>query len=451
MTTLRTVPPLPRQVPILFLGTLLLVNVCQAQPEGMPPAPIVVAKVQSITQAESKSFVGSLVPIRSSTVGSAVDGRVIKMFVDEGDAVKMESSGTASSNEILGQPMVQLRTVALDIEIEAAKLELAIRQMAYQELQTSLPSEIQTAAAVIEEIKARLKYSRENYDRLKDLATKGGGVSQREMDEAFSIFRSQSQLILAAESRLNKLTSTKDDQLGQARLNVDAQRAAIRRLEEQKSEFTIRAPFAGFITLKNTELGEWVKRGDQVMEIIQLDPIELIVPVPQAYIQQLQTSIDDNDAAKTKLTAIVSVESVTGLFEGEIIQINPQADLRSRSFPVRIRIKNPKTGNGHLLKAGMLAQASMFIGAEKRLLMVPKDGLVLGGSQKSLFVVRTDPQSKKSVVVPVSIQVGASIGNWIHVEGGIKEGDQVDVEGNERLRPNQEVSIMKEIQSKKGE
>ena len=63
-----------------------------AQPGGMPPAPVVVSKVKSLNQAASKSFVGSLVPIRKSTVGSAVDGRVVKMFVDEGDPVEMEST-----------------------------------------------------------------------------------------------------------------------------------------------------------------------------------------------------------------------------------------------------------------------------------------------------------------------------------------------------------------------
>ncbi len=86
------------------------------QPGGMPPAPVVVSKVQSLNQAASKSFVGSLVPIRKSIVGSAVDGRVVKLFVDEGEPVAMESPTVTSNgdiaSEILGQPVVQLRTVA---------------------------------------------------------------------------------------------------------------------------------------------------------------------------------------------------------------------------------------------------------------------------------------------------------------------------------------------------
>ena len=69
--------------------------------------------------------------------------------------------------EQLGQPIVQLRTVSLDIEIEAANVELQSRKMAESELQQSLPAEIESAQAAIDEIKARLQYSKENYERLK--------------------------------------------------------------------------------------------------------------------------------------------------------------------------------------------------------------------------------------------------------------------------------------------
>ena len=147
---------------------------------------------------------------------------------------------------------------------------------------------------------------------------------------------------------------------------VQAQEAEIRRLQEQRQEFTIRAPFAGFVTGKMTELGQWLNRGDEVMEIVQLDPIDLIVPVPQTYIQQLQVSIDQSRSTGKKLLAQVSIESLTESLEGEVVQIIPQANLRSRSFPVKIRIKNPSTGTGHLLKPGMLATASMFIGPKRR-------------------------------------------------------------------------------------
>ncbi len=97
----------------------------------------------------------------------------------------------------------------------------------------------------------------------KNLHSTGGGVSRREIDEAFSTFRSQAQLLIGAETLFKKLTTTREAKLSQARLAVQAQDAEIRQLQEQRQEFTIRAPFAGFVTVKMTELGQWLNRGDR--------------------------------------------------------------------------------------------------------------------------------------------------------------------------------------------
>ncbi len=308
-----------------------------------------------------------------------------------------------------------------------------------------MPTEIDAAQSAIAEIQARLKYSQSNYERIENLSSTGGGVSKNEIDEAFSQYRSLSQMNLGAETLLKKLTSTRELRLQQARLRVEAQDAEIRRLKELRDLYSIRAPFSGYVTAKQTELGQWVSRGDPVMEVIQLDPIELVVPVPQTHIQMLQESLERARKENSKLMAQVSVESLQQLLEGEVVRIVPQADLRSRSFPVRIRIENPRTDSGHLLKAGMLARASLFVGGDDEILLVKKDALVLGGQQKSLYVVAQDAQTQSTIAQLVPVEVGGSIDDWIQVIGDIKAGDQVVVVGNERLRPGQPIAVAKEL------
>ncbi len=422
----------------LFILVLLFgpVHLICAQPGGGGPSPVIVSRVVKTHQLDSKSFVGSLVPLKRSTVGSAVDGRVTKMFVEEGDLVSGDGDG---------DPLVQLRTVSLNIEIEAAQVELRLRQESEQELQQSLPAEIASAEAVVEEVKARLEFSKENYERLLNLNKSGGGVPQQEVNQAYSTFQSQKQLALGAQTLLEKLKVTRESRLQQARSKVEAQEAEIKRLQELKDEYTIRAPFTGYVTSKNTELGQWVTRGETVLEIIQLDPIELVVPVPQTYIQSLQEALEKHRTSDSKLMAQVTVDSLPHLLEGEVVTSIPQADLRSRSFPVKIRLKNPQTPSGHLLKAGMLARATMFIGDEADILLVKKDALVLGGLDKSVYVVAQDPKTQTMIAKLVPVEVGASIKDWIQIIGDVKEGDQVVVVGNERLRPGQSIAVAQEL------
>ncbi len=427
---------------ILLAAMILTVSPSLAQ-DARPPGPVAVSRVVATRQPASKSFIGTLYPVRSSIVGSAVDGRVTGIYVDEGDPVSIQETSDAGSEP--GQPIVQLRTVSLDIEIEAAEVELKTREQAEMELQASLPAEIESAEAVIDEIESRLKFSNDNYERLVRLAETGGGISKREIDESFSTMSSQSSLLVAARSQLNRLNATRESRLAQARSSVEAQQAEIRRLQELRDKYTIRAPFAGYVTSKRTELGQWVSQGEDVMEIVQLDPIELVINVPQAFIEQVQESLRINRQAGRKFTARVSVDDVAQLLEGEVVQIVPQADLRSRSFPVRIRIDNPPTDGGPLLKSGMLAQASLFIDRSEEILLIKKDALVLGGPRIILYVVSPGADGQPSSVRPVPVDIGASIDDWIQVSGQISAGDVVVIEGNERLMPGQPVMVTREV------
>ena len=229
----------------------------------------------------------------------------------------------------------------------------------------------------------------------------------------------------------------------QARVKVQTQEANIRRLEGLKEKFTIRAPFHGYITSKKTEVGQWVSRGDGVVEIVQLDPIELVVNVPQSSITKLQESFDSSRAEQKPMVARVFVESVPQIFEGQVARIVPQAEPISQSFPVKIRLKNPKTRFGYLLKSGMVARANISVSRNDEILMVKKDALVLGGAQTTVFVIAKDG---KSIVRRVPVEIGkTSVDEWIQVTGAIAEGDRVVVTGNERLSDGAEVTVIREL------
>lgn len=415
-----------------------------AQPEQgqMPPASVVVSQVVGVKQASSETFIGTVMPIRKSVVGSAVGGRVAEVFVEEGQHVGIGSETSEFDGSPLGDPIVRLRTTTLDMEIEAARVELKLRQLAAEELKISLPNDIEKAASDVAEITSRLTYTRSDFERHQQLfQTKG--VSEKEMQEAASTFYSQSELLVSANATLRKLQSTQQLRLDQADADVRNQEAEIRRLLELKENYTVRAPFDGYVVSKLAEMGQWVAPGQAVAELVQLDPIELVVNVPQSSIQTVQSLLDRQGQTSQKSPVQVSIDSIDQLFEGELTQIVPQADLRSRAFPVKVRLTNPKLGDRHLIKAGMLGKASFLVGDEAEIMMVKKDALVLG-PQIVVFVAVTDPAANKTVAKPVNVTVGGAVGEWIQVTGLLHNGDKVVVQGNERLLPGQALAILSE-------
>jgi multidrug efflux pump subunit AcrA (membrane-fusion protein) len=129
-------------------------------------------------------------------------------------------------------------------------------------------------------------------------------------------------------------------------------------------------------------------------------------------------------------------------FTGLVTEVDPQADVQARTFPVKVRVKNELVDDVPLLKAGMYARVSLPTGGKQLATLVPKDSLVLGGAQPLVFIVEGATETGKvGKVAPVPVQVGVADGGLIQVTGPVRPGQLVVVQGNERLRPGAEVTI----------
>jgi RND family efflux transporter MFP subunit len=221
--------------------------------------------------------------------------------------------------------------------------------------------------------------------------------------------------------------------IAQAEAEVAVQRAVAERLRDQVQKHTVIARFAGYVVAEHTEEGAWVSRGGPVAEVVALDEVEVIAQVVEGDVP----FIVPGQEVEVEVTALPG-ES----FRGEVVVTVPQADSRSRTFPVKVRVKNRVRDGGPLLKPGMLARVTLPVGAQQTATLAPKDAVVLGGRSPVVFVVDSsgDVGSEgKARAVPV--ELGAASGSLIQVSGELRPGERVVVEGNERLRPDQPVRV----------
>jgi len=127
---------------------------------------------------------------------------------------------------------------------------------------------------------------------------------------------------------------------------------------------------------------------------------------------------------------------------GRVAVINPQADARARTFPVKVRVPNRVEGNQPVLKAGMFARVTLAVGFPTPCVVVPKDAVVLGGKTAVVYVAAT-AEGGTTMVRPVPVTLGPAQGAWIAAIGEIKQEELVIVEGNERVFPGMEVRVEK--------
>jgi len=389
-----------------------------AQP---PPATVNVAPVQEDTIKASQTFVGTVMPLRTSSVGSAVDGRIIEFNVRAGREVKE------------GQVLAQVLTGTIEIELAGAKADLKLRQEELAELQAgSRPEEKDQAKAQLLAAKAAMDYAASKYERTRKAFAQGRAATEDELQEAQSLSAGLAQKY--QESLANYklvMLGPRQEKIAQAQAQVLIQQEAVRLLEDRLAKYTIRAPFDGYVVREHTQKGQWIKSGELVAEVIELAQVEIEVQVPEdavAYVEQATPTVTVDAVADRKLPP------------AEVSRVVPRADLRSRTFPVMVRLDNPRQGDGYLLKAGMLAKVHLPVAGQRKALLVPKDALVLGGRTPKVFVV--DKKGDVATARAVPVEIGLSREDLIEVTGPLQAGEQVVTKGNERLLPGQVVNVI---------
>ena len=410
---------------------LALIPLHAALAQAPPAAPVVVSPVTEQTVSATQTLVGTIMPLRTSVVGSAVDGRLVEFFVNEGDAVKA------------GQPLAQVLTNTIEIDLARAKAEEDLRRSELEEMENgSRPEEIAMFAARMQSAQATLEYLTARNRRNEALFQRSQAITEDELERSRSaMIAAQEAFVDAKAAHALAVEGPRKEKIEQARAQLRIQEESVHFIEDRIKKYTVRAPFDGYVIAEGTEQGQWIKESEVVAEVAELGQVEAKFFVPEEYIARV----------KLGLTVKMTVDSYPGEdFEGTVSRIVPQADVRSRTFPVKVLIQNKIEEGVPWLKSGMLARVHVAVGKQQSALIVPKDALVLGGSQPVLQVVDyAQAGGKEGTVRAVPVQVGLAHGTWIQVTGDLAAGQDVVIKGNERLRPSQGVKVVETVPAPK--
>lgn len=395
-----------------------------APAQGPPAALVAVSPVVEREVAASQAVVGTVMPLRMATIGSAVDGRVIEFPLNEGDRVER------------GGILAQLLTDTVQLDLAAAEAQLELRQQELAELKNGTrPGELEQAKARMTSAQARWQYAQARRARADKV---GEAMSDEEREEMSALAIEGEQAYLDAKAAYQlAVEGPRKEQIAQAAAQVAMQQATVDLLKYHLKKHTVTSRFAGYVTAEHTEVGQWLKQGDPVAEVAALDEVEVVAQVVEQYVTHVRAG----------MTVSVEIPSIPGqLFAGVVSAVVPQADVQARTFPVKIRVKNQITEDQPLVKPGMYARVLLPTGNKQMAIVVSKDALVLGGPQPVVFVVDAAPNAKQGKTRPVNVKLGVAEGNMIQVTGGLEAGQLVVVQGNERLRPGQDVLIQRMIE-----
>jgi RND family efflux transporter MFP subunit len=227
---------------------------------------------------------------------------------------------------------------------------------------------------------------------------------------------------LQATEKLVKNGALPAEMLDRARSAFSRSKAQLIKARETMDDFVIRAPWSGYVSKVLVTDGNFVAPRTLLVEMF--DPASLVVQF--ALPEKISVSVARDSKIFVTLDAYPDKS-----FSASISSIYPDLDLKTRSRTVEATLKEKTT-----LMPGMFARLKIELKSVAEALIVPAEAvLTMPGGEKVVYLVKEEKAVKHKV------RTGIENGPLTQLLDGVAEGDQVIVEGHERLKDGVEVRL----------
>lgn len=217
---------------------------------------------------------------------------------------------------------------------------------------------------------------------------------------------------------------------------VDESRAALQVAEAQVAladarlqRMRITAPFDGTLGLRSINLGQYVKDGDELVNLEDTSKLTVDFRLPERY----QNRIAPGQTVQVQLDALPGQR-----YQARVLAVDPLLDANGRSISVRAEMP---AAPGQDLRPGMFARVLIVFSVDDKALVVPEEALVPQGERQYVYVIDEQGQgdARKRTSRRVEVTLGVRRGADVQVTQGLKAGDTVVVAGQQRLQRDRTV------------
>lgn len=333
---------------------------------------------------------GRVVPAYEEIITSPVSSRVLKVFAQAGDSVKA------------GQPLLEidLRQEETDYDKlvdrrDMQRQELTQLRLSHHTLLSDLEMQIQVSEMEVN----RLKIEVENERRLDSIGS-GTGERVRQAETAWQSAVLQLRQLRTKLTNERRRTAAAE---GVQKLNVSSIDKDIDLARRTLQLGRIPAPLDGVLTFVTGDLGSRVGAGEKVAVVSDLSRFRIDGEVPEG------------NSGRVTIGSPVTVRIGSGLLQGTVSNVTPQAKGGTVNFVVRLdKPQDPR------LRSGLRAELYVAYGYKDKVTRVPAGKFFKGPGEYQLFV--TDSEGR---LVKRGVKLGDSNREYAEVISGLKPGDHV--------------------------
>jgi RND family efflux transporter MFP subunit len=226
---------------------------------------------------------------------------------------------------------------------------------------------------------------------------------------------------------------TAADTFRQNQAAVIADQASVNSLEALENFKTVKAPFEGIVTERDTDIGAFVPSGTgvQLFRMAQTSPLRVYINVPQTF----------SRFVKPGTQADLTLNELPGRkFPAHVTNTAGAIDPTSRTLLTELEVPN-ETGE---LLPGAYAQINLKLQGDTGLFTVPSNVLLFRSEGTAVGIVHPDGKVEVRKIV-----INRDLGDKLQISQGLSESDKVIVNPSDSLADGMTVTIATPKQSEK--
>jgi multidrug efflux pump subunit AcrA (membrane-fusion protein) len=343
---------------------------------------------------------GTVEALDTVDLGFQVAGRVARVLVEEGQHVRK------------GETLAELEATDYQFGLQASEGQVGMAQSTFDKAQAgSRREELDQARAAFEKAADDYRRYRQLYER-KSMAP----VDFAKVEAGYRVAKAQYEMAQNGARIEDRAAAGFVVKQAQAQAGLSRKRVSDSRLI---------SPIEGMVARRSIDPGEMAGVGTPVFSIVNLNPARIRVGIPEAEIGKIHAG----QSATISIPALDKTE-----FQGKVDLVGVAADPNSRTFTVKIAVPNPKL----LLKAGMIAEASIEASGTIDVITIPGEAIV-HDPQGSMLVYVYFPDGKR--VHARRVETGTVRNRDIEILAGLSSEDLIVIAGQHNVREGSRVEV----------
>ncbi len=362
--------------------------------------------VQPAPLVRTLQFSARVATLSRVNIGATLTGRVARVNVDEGAQVRR------------GDVLVQLETAELQAAVAQAR---AAERQAEARLAGLRSTGRTSANAALLQAQATVRAAEAELARTQQLVTQGF-LSAARLDEvrrAVEVARAQ-QTGALAQTRANEESGT---DVAQAQAQLAQARAATAAAQQRLSQAAVLAPTDARVLARNVEPGQIVQPGAALMSLALAGPTQLVAPVDERFLDQLQAG----------QKSMVVADAFPGQpFAAKVLSIAPAVDAQRGAIEVKLALVGEAPA---FLREDMTLSVEVETAQRERTLVLPLRALRGNATAQAGSVLVA--QDGRAQARPV--RLGLRTLDAVEVLDGLRAGEAIllgaEVREGSRVRP----------------